>query len=93
MIKGGRADYVLQVTLVSLDQPAIGGDFTVKMEAAWRLLRADSGAVVWREAIRSSSTRSMGETFAAATRVRLATEGAARNNIKEGLARIARLDL
>ena len=93
VIQGAHTDYLLQVTVISLDQPVIGGDFTVKMEAAWRLTRSDNGAVVWREAIRSSSTQTMGESFAAVTRVRLATEGAARNNIKEGLARIARLDL
>ena len=93
VIQGGRTDYLLQVTLISLDQPVIGGDFTVKMEAAWRLTRSDTGAVVWREAIGSSSTQTRGDTFAAVTRVRLATEGAARNNIKEGLARIVRLDL
>jgi len=93
VIHGGRADYLLQVTLISLDQPAIGANFTVKMEAAWRLMRSDTGGVVWREAIKSSHTQTAGETFAGATRLRLATEGAARNNIREGLARIVRLDL
>lgn len=93
VVQEKQADYLLQVTLISLDQPVIGGNFTVKMEAAWRLVRADTGEVVWRAPIQSSFTQTIGETFAAVTRIRQATEGAARNNIKEGLGLIAALRL
>lgn len=93
VVQEKQSDYLLQVTLISLDQPVIGGNFTVKLEAAWRLMKSDTGEVVWRAPVQSSFTQTIGETFAAVTRIRLATEGAARNNIKDGLGLIAALRL
>jgi hypothetical protein len=69
-----------------------GGSFTVKMEAGWTLKRA-SGATVWQESIKSEHTATMGDAMVGVTRLRLATEGAARNNIATGLAKIGQLNL
>ncbi|KPK72076.1 MAG: hypothetical protein AMJ84_04945 [Acidithiobacillales bacterium SM23_46] len=85
-------DYLLQVVIVSLEQPTFGGTFTVKMEAGWTLKRSD-GTVVWQEAIRSIHAVSVEEELVGVTRLRVATEGAARENIKKGLAKISRLNL
>ena len=93
VIQGSGADYLLTVNLFSMEQPTFGGAFTVKMEAGWALKRADSGATVWQEAIRSEYTATMGEAFVGSKRLRLATEGAARKNIAEGLAKISKLNL
>jgi hypothetical protein len=56
---------------------------TVSMEAGWTLRRADAGTVVWQESIISEHTDAD---------IRLATEGAARNNIAQGLRKISKLN-
>lgn len=76
-------DYLLTVTLFSLDTRVFGRRF-VKLEAGWTLRRAGSGTVVWQESIFSENTE--GD-------VKVATEGAARNNIAQGLAKISKLNL
>ena len=77
-----RADYLLTVTLFSMDKRVYGR--TVKMEAGWTLRRADAGTVVWQESVISEYTD---------TNIILATEGAARNNIAQGLGKISKLGL
>ena len=76
-----KADYLLTVTLFSMDKLVFGR--SVKMEAGWTLQRADAGKVVWQESIISQYTDAD---------IRLATEGAARNNIAEGLRKISKLN-
>jgi len=56
---------------------------TVKLEAGWTLRRTASREVVSRESIISESTHS---------NVQVATEGAARNNIAQALAKISKLN-
>lgn len=91
--KGGAQNYRLSVVIVSLDQPSFGLTFNVKMEAGWTLKRTDTGATVWQESIRSESTAGPSDAFAAVARLRMATEGAARNNIAQGLTKISQLNL
>lgn len=93
VVPGSGGNYVLSVALISLDQPSFGFSFTVKMEAGWTLRRSSGGAPVWQESIRSEFTATTKDAFAAVTRLRMATEGAARENIAQGLAKISRLDL
>ena len=76
-----KADYLLTVTLFSMDKLVFGR--TVKMEAGWTLRHADTGTVVWQESIISEHTDAD---------IRLATEGAARNNITQGLRNISKLN-
>jgi hypothetical protein len=92
VIEGSGGSYLLTVAISSLQQPMFGGAFTVKMEAGWTLKRA-SGATVWQESIQSEHTATMGDAMVGVTRLRLATEGAARNNIAAGLAKIGQLNL
>lgn len=86
VVQGKGADYLLTVTIISIEQPTFGFSFLVKMEAGWTLKRADTGATVWQESIRSEHTATAADSFAGVTRLRLATEGAARSNITRGLA-------
>jgi len=90
---GPGAQYLLTTQIVTLDQPSVGFSFTVKMEVGWTLTRADTGKIVWRESIRSEFTAGAGDAFAGVTRLRIATEGAARANIATGLGKISQLDL
>ena len=85
-------DYLLQVAIVVLEQPTFGKTFTVKMEAAWSLTRSD-GTVVWQEPVRSMHSVTMDEVTLGVERLRVATEGAARENIRQGLEKISRLNL
>jgi len=93
VVQGPGGDYMLSVFLVSMEQPSFGLALTVRMEAGWTLKRTDTGTAVWQESIRSEYTAPGSEAFAAVVRLRLATEGAARNNISQGLAKISRLAL
>ena len=93
IIHGKNADYLLNVMIFNLTQPSFGFSFTVKMEAVWSLAHADSQKVLMKESIRSSFTATMGEAFAAVTRLRLATEGAAQENIRLGIKKLSQLNL
>jgi hypothetical protein len=77
-----RADYLLTVTLFSMDKRVFGR--TVKMEAGWTLRLAEAGTVVWQESIITEYTDA---------NIILATEGAARNNIAQGLGKMSKLGL
>ena len=81
--QNSSADYLLTVTIFSLDKRLLNDD-TVRMEAGWIMRRATTGTIVWRESITSEATQSDFQR---------ATEGAARNNIAQALAKISKLDL
>ena len=93
VVEGKSGDYVLNVTIFNVTQPNMGFSFTVGMEMGWTLTRADTGAVAWQESIKSQHTTSTGEAFAGVTRLKMATEGAARNNVALGLQKLAALSL
>ena len=76
------ADYLLTVTIFSLDKRLFGD--TVRMEAGWIVRRATTGTIVWRESVISEATHSD---------FKRATEAAARNNIGQALTKISKLDL
>lgn len=93
IVQGKDGDYELNVRVSNLSKPLFGASFTVQMETAWSLTRVADRAVVLRKAVQSSGTATMGEAFAAVTRLRLAVEAASRDNISQGLAAIAELKL
>lgn len=57
------------------------------------LKKRDSNEVIFQGNVSTTHTATMGEAFAGAKRLRLANEGAARANIKEGLRRLSQLKL
>jgi len=75
-------NYLLTVTLFSMDKRVFGR--TVRLEVGWTLRRGDTGAIVWQESIITEYT---------VFNVQVATEGAARNNIAQGLGKISKLNL
>lgn len=93
VVQGKSGDYMLSVNIANLDQPSFGASFTVKLEAGWTLQRVDTGAVVWQESVKAEHTATMGDALVAVERLRLATEGAARDNIAVGLEKISALKL
>lgn len=93
VVDGKNGDYILTVNIFNMTQPSFGFSFTVAVEMGWTLTRADNGAKVWQESIKSEQTVGTGEAFVAVTRLKLATEGAIRNNVKQGLVKLSALSL
>lgn len=93
IVQGSNGDYELSVRLTSLSKPLFGGTFTVEMETAWSLTKSSDRSVALRKSVRSSGTATMGDAFAAVTRLRMAVEAATRNNIEQGLMAVADLNL
>ena len=87
-VKGQGGDYQLAVQIFNLDTPSFGISMTSKVEAGWTLKRADTGAVVWQESIKSEHTTGGGEAFVGAERAKMSIAGAIRKNISTALERI-----
>lgn len=87
------ADYQLSVQVFNVEQPSIGFSMSVHMEAGWTLKRLADDRIVWRESIVSLYTAGTDDAFAATDRLRLATEGAARDNIAKGIWKLSELEL
>lgn len=93
VVDGKNGDYVLTVSMFNLTQPSFGFSFTVTAEMGWTLTRADTGAKVWQESIKSEHTASATDAFSGATRLKMATEGAIRNNVTQGMTKLSGLSL
>lgn len=93
IVQGNSGDYELNVRVASLTKPVFGLTFTVEMEAGWSLIKLSDHTVALRKSIKSSGTATTSDAFAAVTRLRLAVEAAARDNISQGLKSIAELNL
>lgn len=87
------SDYMINVSIVYISKPLFGASFTVNMETGWSLVNTVGKDSVMRESIKSSFTATTGDAFGANTRLRLAVEGAARENIRLGLIAISKLQL
>lgn len=93
VVQGKDGEYELTVTVTQLEKPLFGGAFTVTLETGWSLVKSSDRSIAMRKAIRSSHTATFSESLMAVTRLRLALEGAVRNNIAEGLQAISALPI
>lgn len=87
------AHYKLAAFIGKVDQPLFGFSITVKMEVSYALTDTQSSKAVWSKSIESEYTAKTGEAFAGIKRLRLANEGAARENIRQAIAAMAALTL
>ena len=87
------ARYQLTAFIGKVDQPMVGFSMTVKMDVNYKLVDAQSGATVWSKVIDSQYTARPGDAFAGVKRLRLANEGAARDNIQQAIGAMAALKL
>ena len=87
------AHYKLTAFIGKVDQPVFGLSLTVKMEVNYSLADTYSNKTVWTQDIKSEYTAKTGDAFAAVKRLRLANEGAARDNIQQAIAAMAALTL
>lgn len=86
-----KADYKLEAKLISVNQPMFGLDFTVHATVLYSLVDNKTGETVYEETIMESHTATMNDAFMGVERLKLANEGAARNNIKELISRLMTL--
>jgi hypothetical protein len=93
VVQGKNGDYDLTVSVTQISKPIFGASFTVNLETAWSLVKASDKSYVLRKVIKSSHTATMGDALVGVTRLRLAVEGAARDNISQGLKAISELNL
>jgi len=92
VLSDGQAKYRLDALIVQVNQPMFGGTFTVSMEVNYTLARMPKD-IVWQKEISSKYAVSISEAFIGVTRLRLATEGAARKNIQQAIEEISKLQL
>lgn len=88
----GEPPLRLALLLESLEQPLAGFDMTVVLRVHWQLLRMPDKTVLWHDRINTVYTAKFGDALAGLKRLRLATEGAARENIEEGLRKLAAME-
>jgi hypothetical protein len=93
VVASSNGDYLLEVGIIDVDKPAAGFDMTVTMTVNWKLTHVATKKIVFQNVTHKSHTATVGDAFAGTARLRLAEEGAARENIEEGLHRISLLEL
>ncbi len=93
VIKGGDADYILDVTMLEYDQPWLGADIDIRMKTKWELADAKTLVPVWSETFETTYKAKLTDALIAAERLQKANEGSVRTNIKEGIRRLSILSL
>lgn len=85
--------YRLQAYIGKLDQPVFAMASTVTMEVGYTLTDLRSKETMWKKSIASTYTAELKEAYIGVTRLRLANEGAARENVRLVLEEISALSL
>lgn len=93
VVQGKGGDYELTVNVVQLSKPMFGLDMKVDLETTWSLVRASDRSAVMQKVIKTTYTATPSDAFVGMTRLRMAVEGAARENIAQGLKAISELSL
>lgn len=82
-------DYQLEVEIERLEQPTWSLLTTVHVHTRWSLSRTGRPDPIWTEHISGRFTTTLLDAMIGTKRCRLATEGAAREAIREGVERLA----
>jgi hypothetical protein len=89
----GDADYVLSINIFSTDAPVFGATMHGAMETGWTLTNANGQTRIWQQAIASEYAATMSDTLIGVERARFASEGAVRENIRQGIDKLSRVPL
>ena len=89
--EGGR--YHLQVNMKKTDQPMFGMNLTVTTFVNYILTDSSNNTVILNETIEAPYTATVGDSFAAVKRLRLANEGSGKENIKGLLEKLSELKI
>lgn len=87
------AAYQLIAVILNVAQPLFGFDTTVTVTVDYRLLDGKTGKEDLSEALTSQYTATVGEAFYGVERLKMANEGAVRENIRMLLERLRTLDI
>ena len=91
---GNSTHYVLEIRIIKVSAPSFSTRMEVSMNAIWELHSTAGKTVLLHKNIHSTYTGGAFEGgLIGANRVRVATEGAARENIRIGLEELASLKL
>ena len=82
MLADGDGRFALTAELLEVDQPILGFDVTVTSVANYRLIEVATGETVFEETVTTPFTADFSSTFYGVERLRLANEGAMRENIR-----------
>lgn len=83
-----KAAYAVSVQLMELKQPLMGFDLTVTSTVDYRVTERAGGGELLRESVMLPYTADFSSSLIAVERLRLANEGAIRENIRKFLARL-----
>lgn len=89
----GEADYVLNATIINIDQPMVGFTMSVGVEIVWSLTPKGNSKPVWEKSVSSRAQKTTGDAFVGVTRLRLATEAATQENIRKALTQLSQQQL
>lgn len=73
--------YKLKIEIIDVDQPSFGFDMTVTMTVKYTLLNYEDKSIVFQKIIKSPYTATVSDAFVGVTRLMLANEGSAKENI------------
>jgi hypothetical protein len=82
ILGGPTAPYRLDAELVKMEQPTVGFSMTVTADVRYRLVNLRNGSVVFDQTITTPFTAEFSSAFMGVVRLRLANEGAIRENIR-----------
>ena len=90
---GARARFKLVAFIGKADQQLQGPSQTVKLTVSYQLLDAPTGDTLWAKNVESQYTSTDGGYLAVVRRLRLANEGAVRDNIQQMLTGVSTLEI
>lgn len=93
VVQGKNGDYELTVSVTQLSKPMFGFDMKVELETAWTLVKTSDKSIAMQKVVKNVFVATTSDAFVGMTRLRLAVEGAARENIAQGLKAISELSL
>ena len=88
-----NARYALDAAMIELNQPFIGLNMTVKSTIDYTVIDTKTNSVVFDESISAPFTASPGDSLVGMRRLRLANEGAIRENITKLIKELQDLEL
>lgn len=91
-IASTNPDLNLEVSISSLSKPSFGFTFEVSMEAGWVLSRKSDKSILMKKSIKSTGKATTSDAIVAVTRIRMAVERAAQNNISQGLTAVSEIN-
>ena len=86
-------EYILEAHIVNIEQPLMGFDLTVTADIYYRLTDVVSSRLIYEKKLATTYTAVFSDALYGVTRLRLANEGAVRENIRFFLFDLSRLNL